>query len=328
MGKVHGTAAGTVDAHVRRSSFLVRWVLAVLVAMLVAGIVEYGLAARQFTETSLDETTKDYQDQARELEAVLASEVEPGRRALAVRAELGRLTRSRGVVQVKLFDAAGRLVRGTELDAVDYESVDQNQLAQQVVSTGRPLVADEADEGEAGGGARHMFFLPVRAPEGLLVLMVDQRTDAIRDLVADMRVRKMLELLVAVLLALPLSYVLGGRSLHRQQVRAEREADSDALTGLAGRRPFRPVLDAAWRGGFTTQSAWPCSTSTASSRSTTVSGTALATECSSPWPTPSACCARPNTPSGSGAMSSPSSCPACWTSRRAWCSTGSVRPWR
>nr|WP_228721063.1 GGDEF domain-containing protein [Arthrobacter sp. 260] len=47
------------------------------------------------------------------------------------------------------------------------------------------------------------------------------------------------------MVALPLSYLFGGRSLQRRQLRAQQQADADPLTGLSGRRPFGPSLAAA-----------------------------------------------------------------------------------
>jgi GGDEF domain-containing protein len=64
-------------------------------------------------------------------------------------------------------------------------------------------------------------------------------------LVADQRQREVLGLLLAMLVAIPLSYMFGGRTLHRRHLTAQREADEDPLTGLGGRRPFRPSLETA-----------------------------------------------------------------------------------
>lgn len=47
------------------------------------------------------------------------------------------------------------------------------------------------------------------------------------------------------MLAIPLSYLLGGHRLQRRQQVADQAADTDALTGLSGCRPFRPTLEAA-----------------------------------------------------------------------------------
>lgn len=95
------------------------------------------------------------------------------------------------------------------------------------------------------GVTRYEFLVPVSAPEGTLVLEIDQRAEMITGMVGDLGSNKLLGLLVAVLVATPLSYVFGGRSLQRRHLQAQRQADADPLTGLSGRRPFQPSLEAA-----------------------------------------------------------------------------------
>ncbi|MDQ3106110.1 MAG: GGDEF domain-containing protein, partial [Actinomycetota bacterium] len=92
---------------------------------------------------------------------------------------------------------------------------------------------------------RFEFLLPVRTADGVLVMEVDQRADIIEGVLGDLRIRKALGLLLVAAFTVPLSYLLGGRSLRRRQSKADQMADTDALTGVAGRRPFRPLLQAA-----------------------------------------------------------------------------------
>jgi diguanylate cyclase (GGDEF)-like protein len=75
------------------------------------------------------------------------------------------------------------------------------------------------------------------------MLEIDQNAALVGDLLADLRLRKAIGMLAVALLAIPISYLVGGRSLHRRQRRAEHAADTDALTGICGRRPFRPHLE-------------------------------------------------------------------------------------
>jgi diguanylate cyclase (GGDEF)-like protein len=82
-------------------------------------------------------------------------------------------------------------------------------------------------------------------PQGVLAVKVEQRSGIIGQLLDDQRKRTTLGLLASILFAVPLSYLLGGRTLGRRQRAADRLAGTDALTGIAGRRPFRPLLSAA-----------------------------------------------------------------------------------
>jgi len=231
---------------VRRNGvpFLARWLLVTVVALLVGSCVEYVLAERQLTARALEEAARNYESEAHALEDVLNRHPDLERRTLVIRNELRHVQETAGTVYVGLFNAKGRLVASTAQSSGRQQSVDPDRLAE-VLSTGRPTVEAEADPGESADGGRYEFLLPVRSPDGLLVLEIDQRGEVISALTRDLQERKVVGLLVAALIALPLSYLLGGRRLNREHQRSERAADTDPLTGLVGRRPFRPLLEEA-----------------------------------------------------------------------------------
>jgi len=224
--------------------FLTRWLLATAVALLVGGCVEYVLAEQQLKARTLAEATRVLEYEARELEEILARDARPELRGAEVGAELSHVQGRPGTIYVGLFDATGELVASAVQSSAKREYLDPDRLAE-VLSTRRSTVEVETEEGESGDGGRYEFLLPVRGPDGLLVLEIDQREEVISALISDLQERKAIGLLVAGLIALPLSYLLGGRRLHREHQRSERAADTDALTGLAGRRPFRPLLEEA-----------------------------------------------------------------------------------
>lgn len=224
-----------------RLPFMVRWVLAVSSAMLLAGSVEYAVARQQIVDRSLQDSLRSYQSLAEGLEEALGAGGDPAQRTEYVNQEIRHLGHSYGAEYVGLFDAENRLIAsaGHGTASVDSMTADAGRLSE-VLSTGMATV-----EPEAGGVGTYEFLLPISSPEGKLVLEFTQRAEILTELVADLRVRKILGLLLAVLVAIPLSYVLGGRALHLRQLAAQREADADPLTGLAGRRPFQPALDTA-----------------------------------------------------------------------------------
>lgn len=246
----HGRLRGRVDPPAGR--FLIRWVLAVTAAMSVGGGVEYAASARQIERRVVEESTAGYLAEVHGLEEVLAAELAPQARREQIGRELDRLLQTHETRYVALFDAEGTIVgvagedgqesAGGQEDTVDTRKVRSVALSQQ------PIAGIEEEEGEAGEEGRYEFLVPVRAPGETLVLEADQNAEVVGDLVSDLRLTKVGGLLIAILLSVPLSYLLGGRALRRRQVHAERTADTDALTGLAGRRPFRPALDAALAG--------------------------------------------------------------------------------
>lgn len=222
--------------------FMAQWILAVSSAMLLAGLVESGLAQQQIVERVLQDSLRNYGVMASGLEDVMATELDLKPMKAVIDDELQHVAHSYGTVYVGLFDAQNHLVANAGGGFGAIPSTQADAMRRNAVRrTGRGAVSREVGT----DGARYEYLVPVSSPGGMLVLEIEQRADIVTDLVADLRSRNMLAFLLAVGLAIPLSYVFGGRALHRRQRRARSEADADALTNLAGRRPFRPALEAA-----------------------------------------------------------------------------------
>lgn len=227
---------------------MVRWAFAVSAAMLVAGLIEYGVARQQIIDRGLEGYRHTYEAVAAELEAALAADSDPAEREQAVADEIHHLLRTQGTVYVGLFDSAGTLIVQGDAGTGGGESdkADATRFSE-VLATGETTVQTES-EIRGTGITRYEFLVPVSAPEGTRVLEIDQNSEMITGLVEDLGPNKILGMLAAVLVATPLSYVFGGRSLQRRHLRAERQADADPLTGLSGRRPFQPSLEALLAG--------------------------------------------------------------------------------
>lgn len=212
--------------------------------MLVAGLIEFGLARQQVIDQALEESRRDYELLAAGLEDALAEKTGRAERSEAMAHQLAHVKRSNGTVYVGLFDGDGKLLASSDsgADGGASEEEDAGRLSE-VLLTGRTTVKTESEIGGTGV-TRYEFLVPVSSPDGLLVLEVDQEAGVIAGLLRDIGPNKLFGLLTAVLVATPLSYVLGGRSLQRRHLRAQQEADADPLTGLSGRRPFQPSLEA------------------------------------------------------------------------------------
>jgi hypothetical protein len=190
--------------------FLVRWVLAVSSAVLLAGLVQFSVAQQQIVDRALQDSLRNYRALAEELDEALTSNSDPTIRDAAVAAELNHIELSYGTVYVGLFAANGRLI-AESVEEAGKGKADPARLSE-VASTGTAVIQSEALEGQAGEGEGYEFFIPVPTPEGTLVLNVDQRPQIISELIADLRQRQTLGLLFAVLGAIPLSYLFGGRA--------------------------------------------------------------------------------------------------------------------
>ena len=225
-----------VSSH-SRWRFVVRWTIAVSVSMVVVGLVEYQIATAQLRERSIEAALAAYTAYIPALEGALQEHSTGVERQQSIEHELDEINEAPATLKVTLFDAGGSPVAGDAPDGT-------NKDVASVVATGQATASEESDPGELGAD-RYEFLLPVESPRGPLVLEVDQDGAAIGGMLADLRFRKLLGLGLGVLVAVPLSYLLGGRTLHMRQRHAERSAATDALTGLAGRRPFRPALTRA-----------------------------------------------------------------------------------
>ena len=212
--------------------------------------VEYAYASQQLEERILRESVQQQTAHVLEVEQILAAALSSLERQAALDAKLDEIAGDYEIRFVGLFDAEGRAlgVSGQDIEAgQEVEALDPAKV-RSVVSSQQPFAGIEEDEGESGQEGRYEFLLPVSSSDGPMVLEVDQHAGVVGALLADLRQRKALGLLASILCAIPLSYLLGGRNLQRRYHLAERMADTDALTGLAGRRPFRPALEAALTG--------------------------------------------------------------------------------
>ncbi len=243
MGHPKRTTASRPGRRTGRRPFLLRWFAATSIAMVIAGAAEYALGVHETESIALREATQVYAAEVTGLEEALTSGSPGAERDAAVAAELTDIAEIYGTVDVALYRADGSEVVHREGMA----GTDPAKLVT-VLQTGEPVSGKEADEGETDEADRYEFLLPVESTQGRLVLQVDQRAEVIGATLTALRERKIVGLAIALLLGVPLSYLLGGRALHRDQRRAHRAADTDALTGLAGRRPFVPDLEAALSG--------------------------------------------------------------------------------
>lgn len=212
--------------------------------MLIGGVMEFALARQQVIDRALEESRQDYELLAAGLEDVLADTTGPAERSEAIAHQLSHVQRHNGTVYAGLFNADGRLLASSDskADRGAWEEAGAEHVSE-VLSTGMTTVKTETDRGGTGV-TRYEFLVPVSTADGLLVLVVDQEAEVISRLLREIGPNKLLGLLIAILVATPLSYVLGGRSLQRRHLRAQQQADADPLTGLSGRRPFQPSLEA------------------------------------------------------------------------------------
>lgn len=218
--------------------FMARWVFAVAAALVLAGAGEYLLASHQMQDRVLAASAADYGLHAAKMEKVLA-QPESFSRDIQVLRELASITQLvQGTEYVALLRADGSRVSQHGGPHVGVPSATD---VAEVARTGEATWGVDANVGD-GEQNRFEFLVPVASTQGTFVLEIDQRADVVEALVDDTLERQVIGVLLGVLLAVPLSYLLGGRTLQRQHANAREAAQTDALTGLMTRRPFWPLL--------------------------------------------------------------------------------------
>ena len=228
-----------ITAAVRRRGFVLRWVAAVTISLTLVSVVQYSVASRQLEVALLRHAANDFDTHLEHLEASLQAATTPEQRLRAVTVGVKDLSGQDGVAYVGVFDARGATVLATD---TGQEQLDARDL-EDVVGSERTLY--RPDEDSRDGEPRYMFVLPIRTPRGVLAVKIEQRSALIGQALADLRKQQILGLLAMILFAVPLSYLLGGHTLRRRHHEADRLAGTDELTGIPGRRPFRPLLSAA-----------------------------------------------------------------------------------
>lgn len=227
-------------------AFVARWVAAIFVSMALAGLLEHTVGSRQLEHRVLQSALEQQTVHTAHLEELYAGDQQGDAFQAALTSELEEVAAGYEVRYVELWTADGTSLgtAGQDTQSLDdFRSVDALTILS-VAASQEPVAMRSDDVAADGEKGRFEFVLPVSTPDGPLVLEVDQDAHVVDDLLGDIRNTKALGLLAFILLATPLSYVLGGRRLQRRQRVAEHTADTDALTGLAGRRPFRPTLEA------------------------------------------------------------------------------------
>lgn len=215
--------------------FLLRWVAAIALGVLLAGLLEYAFASSQVERRVLDSALQQQSVHAEHVQALYDADLDGPELRSALTAELDEVAEAHEIRRVTLFAADGTVVGSAGDEGLVDVEIEPETAAKVLASaaSGSPEVEREQDEGERDQDGRYEFLLPIRTAQGVLVLEVDQHAGVLDDLLHDLKTRKALGLLASVLMAVPLSYLFGGRGLRRRQSSAERAAGTDALTGLA-----------------------------------------------------------------------------------------------
>lgn len=245
---------GGVVAVVRRLQsspivrFDIRLVLTIAVAFSLVGLIQYQFAQndieRRLTEGQLDIHRSDarfiaerYESSATELGQTPLQEVNEVLRGIAIRP---------GTVVAYVVERTGRVLASAGEGVVpgippkgDLDDV------RRVIDSGHVVWGRESDPGEDSNYFE--YIVPVELSNRTLALEIDVDLEVLDRQLADLRARTVRSVLIAILLGIPLFYLIGGQWLRTAHRRAIDRSNRDHLTGLNNRRSFRAELRLAFR---------------------------------------------------------------------------------
>jgi hypothetical protein len=216
----------------RRQSFVLRWVFALTVSLTLPKKCAFELAGG---DGVLDHATRDFDTQIDQLDKALQAAGAPQEQLRVLTEAVGDIaTQEEGVRYVGVFDADGIEVRATDPGR---ESVTASDL-QYVIGVQHTRAREDQDATEQAQERRFVFLRPARSPEGLLIVKIEQSSHVIELVMAQQRRQQLLGLLGSIVFAVPMSYLLGGRTLRRRH---------QERTSLPGLRSVKSVAVAITR---------------------------------------------------------------------------------
>jgi diguanylate cyclase (GGDEF)-like protein len=219
----------------RRNAFVGRMALALLVSVLVLVFVNQAFFTRAATRELVKQDARSYAADARALETAYF-EGDDAEDSLDDTLDLVDSMEDRhGVIAATLLAANGRPVTATR-DS-DLES-SRRETAKDLDARPGPVEANQGD-------SRIEFLAPVRLDGQRFELRVITDGEVIEQRIGAMRDETLAFSGLALLLALGLFYVVGGRALARRHRSVVERATRDPLTNLGNHRSFQEELERA-----------------------------------------------------------------------------------
>ncbi|MBA3628992.1 MAG: bifunctional diguanylate cyclase/phosphodiesterase [Actinobacteria bacterium] len=228
----------------RARSFEARLALTFTLVLVAVGAIQYGVASRDISARIIEEGVARNSVAAdnllHALEAANADE-EPFAEITEV---LYTLAQYPGTDHVLLFNENGAIAAASDPDtfAEGHGHSHSHFGVARVLETGRGYVDFPTPNKEGRNAKKVSYFSPVRLPGGLFVLEVAQTELVLSRQITDLRFRTLWLLVLGLLLAIPLSYVFGGRTLSARHRTALENSMRDSLTGLGNHREYQEEI--------------------------------------------------------------------------------------
>jgi diguanylate cyclase (GGDEF)-like protein len=220
-----------------RESVIARLLLTLVLALGAVGAFQYVIVGDRVKRDLIREHAAVHAADARSLEE-RAAEVE-GNEYVSPLGEVTELLSAilarPDTVDVAVVEADGSVLASPIAGQVGMERTDP--LLRQVIRTGRPIAGVAA-----ANGRRNAYLTPVRLLGREVVFAEYRSSEALNKGVASFRDSLALFVILSLLIALPLFYVLGGRSVGVLYRAALQRARRDGLTDLDNHRAFQDEL--------------------------------------------------------------------------------------
>lgn len=245
-----------------RLSFPLRLFASLLVTVVAIGLLQYALAARQLEQRVVAQAEVAHQGDARVLESL--PHPKGAKEWAPVEQLLGHIAARPGVEQVSVVDPNGEVVAvgmkhatgttGSKEMTGSMGTTKPMEMSGAMVP-GRPVdverratVSGALVDGRTRSGddpvrpGSSLYVVPIDFPSGRHALVVSKRDATLQGQLSDIRLILLLTLGAGALLAFPLFYFLGGRSLAARYAVERTRSSRDALTGLGNHRTFHEDL--------------------------------------------------------------------------------------
>ncbi len=152
------------------------------------------------------------------------------------------LAQNPGTEHVLLYDENGAVAAASDPAEFDEARGHKHIGITKVLATGANFVEHQEGGGRRAYQGQVSYFSPVALPGGTFVLEIALTQKVLSNQISDLRKRTLGLLALSVLLAIPLSYLLGGRTLSARHRTALEDSKRDSLTGLGNHREYREEI--------------------------------------------------------------------------------------
>ncbi len=219
----------------RRRGFVARLFVSTSLVLISVGVVLQVSQAAALRRILIDEGLKRHEAEARLIERTFREATDARAARREVGAILAQVQNRPDVANAYVVDSTGTVIVAG--DPNEEGKLYYTPAIEAVLRSSKSRFVSED-----GGGRPFEYLTPVELPTGRVVLEVEELPLLLEQELAALRRSSFGALGASLLIALPLLWLLGGRSLAGRYQSAEERSSLDGLTGLANHRSFQEEI--------------------------------------------------------------------------------------